>query len=109
MEKRRVAVTGLGLISPCGTGVEKSWEALVGGRSGVGPITLFDASRLDCRIAGEVKDFQPEDYIDRREVRRMDRFAQFAVVAADMAIADSGLKITPENAERVAAIIGSSR
>ncbi|WP_164020683.1 beta-ketoacyl-ACP synthase II [Pyxidicoccus trucidator] len=107
MEKRRVAVTGLGLISPCGTGVEKSWEALVGGRSGVGPITLFDASRLDCRIAGEVKDFQPEDYIDRREVRRMDRFAQFAVVAADMAIADSGLKITPENAERVAAIIGS--
>ncbi|MFP2907500.1 beta-ketoacyl-ACP synthase II [Pyxidicoccus sp. 3LFB2] len=107
MQKRRVAVTGMGLISPCGTGVEKSWDALVGGRSGVGPITLFDASRLDCRIAGEVKDFQPEDYIDRREARRMDRFAQFAVVAADMALADSGLKITPENAERVAAIIGS--
>ncbi len=107
MQKRRVVVTGMGLISPCGTGVEKSWEALVNGRSGVGPITLFDASRLDSRIAGEVKDFQPEEYIDRREVRRMDRFAQFAVVAADMAIADSGLKITPENAERVAAIIGS--
>ncbi|MCY1021580.1 beta-ketoacyl-ACP synthase II [Pyxidicoccus sp. MSG2] len=107
MQKRRVAVTGLGLISPCGTGVEKSWDALVNGRSGVGPITLFDASRLDCRIAGEVKDFEPEDYIERREVRRMDRFAQFAVVAADMALADSGLKITPENAERVAAIIGS--
>lgn len=107
MQKRRVAVTGLGLISPCGTGVEKSWEALVNGRSGVGPITLFDASRLDSRIAGEVKDFEPEDYIERREVRRMDRFAQFAVVAADMALADSGLKITPENAERVAAIIGS--
>ncbi|NMO19783.1 beta-ketoacyl-ACP synthase II [Pyxidicoccus fallax] len=107
MRKRRVVVTGMGLISPCGTGVEKSWDALVNGRSGVGPITLFDASRLDCRIAGEVKDFRPEDFIDRREVRRMDRFAQFAVVAADMALADSGLKITPENAERVAAIIGS--
>ncbi|MFP2930607.1 beta-ketoacyl synthase N-terminal-like domain-containing protein, partial [Pyxidicoccus sp. 3LG] len=107
MQKRRVAVTGMGLISPCGTGVEKSWDALVRGQSGVGPITLFDASRLDCRIAGEVKDFQPEDYIERREVRRMDRFAQFAVVAADMALADSGLKVTPENAERVACIIGS--
>jgi 3-oxoacyl-[acyl-carrier-protein] synthase II len=107
MQKRRVAVTGLGLISPVGTGVEKSWRALVRGESGVGPITLFDASRLDCRIAGEVKDFQPEDHIDRREARRMDRFAQFAVVAADMALADSGLKITPANAERVAAIIGS--
>ncbi|MFP2960152.1 beta-ketoacyl-ACP synthase II [Myxococcus sp. 1LA] len=107
MQKRRIAVTGLGLISPCGTGVEKSWEALVRGQSGVGPITLFDASALDCRFAGEVKDFRPEDSIDRRELRRMDRFAQFAVVAADMALADSGLKITPENAERVAAVIGS--
>jgi 3-oxoacyl-[acyl-carrier-protein] synthase II len=107
MEKRRVVVTGLGLISPCGTGVEKSWEALVHGQSGVGPITLFDASGLDCRIAGEVKDFQPEDFIDRRELRRMDRFCQFAVAAADMALKDSGLKITPQNAERTAVIVGS--
>ncbi|WP_426753508.1 beta-ketoacyl-ACP synthase II [Myxococcus sp. Y35] len=107
MQKRRIAVTGLGLISPCGTGVEKSWDALVRGQSGVGPISLFDASRLDCRIAGEVRDFKPEDFIDRRELRRMDRFAQFAVVAADMALADSGLKITPSNADRVAAVIGS--
>ncbi|QSQ24674.1 beta-ketoacyl-ACP synthase II [Pyxidicoccus parkwayensis] len=107
MQKRRVAVTGMGLISPVGTDVEKSWDALVNGRSGVGPITLFDASRLDCRFAGEVKGFDAEQYIERREARRMDRFAQFAVVASDMALADSGLKITPENAERVAAIIGS--
>ncbi|MDY7232027.1 beta-ketoacyl-ACP synthase II [Hyalangium rubrum] len=107
MEKQRVVVTGLGLISPCGTGVEKSWQALVRGQSGVGPITLFDASGLDCRIAGEVKDFQPEDFIERREVRRMDRFAQFAVVAADMALKDSGLEISPQNAERVAVIVGS--
>ncbi|MBZ4398869.1 MULTISPECIES: beta-ketoacyl-ACP synthase II [unclassified Myxococcus] len=107
MQKRRVVVTGLGLISPCGTGVEKSWEALVRGQSGVGPITLFDASALDCRIAGEVKDFKVEDHIERREARRMDRFAHFAVVASDMALEDSGLKVTPENAERIATIIGS--
>ncbi|HEX8705571.1 MAG TPA: beta-ketoacyl-ACP synthase II [Myxococcaceae bacterium] len=107
MEKRRVVVTGLGLISPCGTGVEKSWEALVRGQSGIGPITLFDASGLDSRIAGEVKDFKPEDFIDRKELRRMDRFAQFAVAAADMALKDSGLAITPENAERTAVIVGS--
>ncbi|NVJ22913.1 beta-ketoacyl-ACP synthase II [Myxococcus sp. AM011] len=107
MQKRRVVVTGVGLISPVGTGVEKSWEALVRGQSGVGPITLFDASALDCQIAGEVKDFKVDDYIERRESRRMDRFAHFAVVAADMALADSGLKVTPENAERIATIIGS--
>lgn len=107
MEKRRVVVTGLGLISPCGTGVEKSWAALVRGQSGVGPVTLFDASGLDCRIAAEVKDFQPEDFIERRELRRMDRFAQFAVGAADMALKDSGLAITPRNAERVAVVVGS--
>jgi 3-oxoacyl-[acyl-carrier-protein] synthase II len=107
MEKRRVVVTGLGLISPCGTGVEKSWEALVRGQSGVGPITLFDASGLDCRIAGEVKDFRAEDFMDRKELRRMDRFSQFAVAAADMALKDSGLTITDANAERTAVIVGS--
>ncbi|AGC46728.1 beta-ketoacyl-acyl carrier protein synthase [Myxococcus stipitatus DSM 14675] len=107
MQKRRVVVTGMGLISPCGTGVEKSWTALVRGESGVGPITLFDASQLDCQIAGEVKDFRVEDHIERREARRMDRFSHFAVAAADMAVADAGLKVTPENAERVATIIGS--
>jgi 3-oxoacyl-[acyl-carrier-protein] synthase II len=107
MGQRRVVVTGMGLISPCGIGVEQSWDALVNGRSGVGPITLFDASALDCRFAGEVKGFDPEATIERREARRMDRFAQFAVVAADMALQDSGLIITPENAERVATIIGS--
>jgi 3-oxoacyl-[acyl-carrier-protein] synthase II len=107
MEKRRVVVTGLGLISPCGTGVEKSWEALVRGQSGVGPITLFDASGLDCRIAGEVKDFRAEDFMDRKELRRMDRFSQFAVAAADMALKDSGLTIMDANAERTAVIVGS--
>lgn len=105
--RRRVVVTGMGLLSPCGTGVEKSWQALIQGRSGVGPITLFDASRLDTRIAGEVRDFKPEDFIERRELRRMDRFQQLAVAASDEAMRDSGLKVTPENAHRVATIVGS--
>ncbi len=105
--RRRVVVTGLGLLTPCGTGVEKSWQALVQGRSGIGPITLFDAARLDTRIAGEVRDFQPEDFIERRELRRMDRFQQLAVAASDMAMRDSGLQVTPQNAHRVATIVGS--
>lgn len=105
--KRRVVVTGLGLLTPCGTGVEKSWAALTEGRSGIGPISLFDASNLPTRFAGEVRDFDPAAFIDKRELRRMDRFEQLAVVAADQAIADANLPITPANAERVAAVIGS--
>ena len=104
---RRVAVTGLGLITPCGTGVEKSWAAILGGRSGVRAITRFDASRCDSRIAGEVPDFTLEDFIDRKESRRMDRFQHFAVAAAEMAWKDSGYQITPHNADRVATIVGS--
>ncbi|XXF80381.1 beta-ketoacyl-ACP synthase II [Myxococcaceae bacterium GXIMD 01537] len=106
-QRRRVVVTGMGLLTPCGTGVEKSWRALIEGRSGIGPITLFDASRLDTRFAGEVRDFVPEDFIERRELRRMDRFEQLAVAASDMALADSGLKVTEHNAHRVATIVGS--
>src|SRR5688572_3371644 len=107
VELRRVVVTGMGLLTPCGASLEKSWSALVQGRSGIRPITLFDASRCDTRIAGEVPDFRAEDFIDRREVRRMDRFAQLAVVASDMAMADAQLTITPELAERAACIIGT--
>ncbi|WP_370459138.1 beta-ketoacyl-ACP synthase II [Aggregicoccus sp. 17bor-14] len=107
VELRRVVVTGMGLLTPCGTGVEKSWSALVQGRSGVGPITLFDASRLDTRIAGEVRDFTPEDFIEKRELRRMDRFAQLAVAASDLAMADAKLTVTPQLAPRAACIIGT--
>ncbi|QRN99548.1 beta-ketoacyl-ACP synthase II [Archangium violaceum] len=107
MKRRRVVVTGLGLITPCGTGVEASWRNLIEGRSGVRPITLFDASALETRFAGEVPDFKPEDFIDRRELRRMDRFEHLAVAASDMALADSGFRVTADNAERVAAIVGS--
>lgn len=105
--RRRVVVTGLGLLTPCGVGVEKSWSALVTGQSGVRPVTLFDASGFEARIAGEVRDFQVADFIERREARRMDRFQHLAVAAAEMAMQQSGLRVTPENADRIATIVGT--
>src|SRR5512147_2786619 len=107
MNRRRVVVTGLGLISPVGTGVEESWSALVAGKSGIAPITLFDCSTFPSRIAGEVKGFDPERFMDKKEVRRNDRFIQFALAAADMAMKDSGLDMAREDPERVGAIVGS--
>ncbi len=106
-EKRRVVITGLGMISPIGIGVEESWNAAVEGKVGIGPITQFDASTYPVRIAGEVKGFDPAQYIDAKEIKKMDRFIHFAMAASMMAHEDSGLKITPENAERVGVIIGS--
>ena len=107
MSQRRVVVTGLGLLSPVGIGVEESWKAIVAGKSGIGPITQFDASTFPTRIAGEVKGFQPEQYMDRKEVRRNDRFIHFALAAAEMAMKDSGLDMAKEDPERVGAIVGS--
>ncbi|HET6921908.1 MAG TPA: beta-ketoacyl-ACP synthase II, partial [Anaeromyxobacteraceae bacterium] len=107
MSQRRVVVTGLGLLSPVGIGVEESWKAIVAGKSGIGPITQFDASTFPTRIAGEVKGFQPEQYMDRKEVRRNDRFIHFALAAAHMAMEDSGLDMAKEDPERVGAIVGS--
>src|SRR6202035_2690667 len=89
LEKRRVVITGLGAVTPLGNSTESFWEGLVTGRSGVGPTQAFDASKLTTRIAAEIKDFDPDALIGRREARRMDRYAQFAVVAAREAIADS--------------------
>jgi 3-oxoacyl-[acyl-carrier-protein] synthase II len=105
-QRRRVAVTGLGLVTPLGTGVEKNWEALVRGRSGVGAISRFDASGFPTRIAGEVRDFRAEDFIEKKEIKKMDLFIQYTMAAADMAIASSGLKIDDANAERVGVIVG---
>lgn len=107
METKRVVVTGLGLITPLGIGVESSWNSFIEGRSGIGRITRFDASDLPVQIAGEVKDFDPSLYIEQKEIKKMDRFIHFAVAASTMAIEDSGLKITDNNAERVGVIIGS--
>jgi len=107
MSRRRVVVTGLGLISPVGNDVEESWSALVAGKSGIGPITQFDASTFPTRIAGEVKGFDPEKVMERKEVRRNDRFIHLALAAADQAFRDSGLDMAREDPERVGAIVGS--
>ncbi len=104
---RRVVVTGVGLLTPLGIGSEASWEALKAGKSGIGPITQFDASAFACRIAGEVKGFDPANYIEKKEIKKMGRFIQFAIAASDFAMADSGLKITPEISETVGVYIGS--
>ncbi len=107
IEKRRVVVTGLGLVTPLGIGVEASWKAALAGKSGIGNITQFDTSQFPVRIAGEVKDFDPAPYIEAKEIKKMDRFIHFAMAAATMAVEDSGLKITDENAESVGVIIGA--
>lgn len=104
----RVVITGMGAISPLGKSVAESWSNLVKGVSGVGPITLFDASDLLVRIACEVRDFEPEKHIDFKESRRRDRFAQFATVAAIEAMSQSGLDMASEDAARVAVIISSA-
>jgi 3-oxoacyl-[acyl-carrier-protein] synthase II len=106
MLERRVVVTGVGLVTPLGIGVEKNWEALMAGRSGIGPITRFDASEFPARIAGEVKDFNPEDWIEKRDVKKMDPFIQYAVASSEQAMRQSGLKITEENADMVGVLIG---
>lgn len=104
---RRVAVTGLGLISPLGTGVDISWKGVIDARSGIRGITSFDTAEFQVRIAGEVPDFDPLDFIGKKDIKKMDRFIQFAVAAALMAREDSGLEITEENAERVGVYIGA--
>ncbi len=106
-EKRRVVVTGVGLVSGLGIGTEETWKGLLGGRSGAAPITLFDASRHATRFAVEVRGFDPLNWVEKKDVKKMDRFIQFAVGAADFAVRDSGLKIDAANAERVGVYIGS--
>jgi 3-oxoacyl-[acyl-carrier-protein] synthase II len=104
---RRVVITGIGLVTPLGNNTLASWDAALAGRSGIGPITRFDTSNFSTRIAGEVKNFDPAQFIEKKEIKKMDRFIQYAVAAADEALADSGLKITPENAEQVGTIVGA--
>lgn len=105
--KRRVVVTGLGLITPLGTGIQKTWEGICKGASGIDRITTFDTSEFPVQIAGEVKDFNPEDFIERKEIKKMDVFIQYALSAGSMAIEDAGLKIIEENADRVGVIVGA--
>ncbi|MBO8167809.1 MAG: beta-ketoacyl-ACP synthase II [Thermoanaerobacteraceae bacterium] len=105
--KQRVVVTGIAPISPVGTGKSKFWQNLLDGKSGISGITRFDASDLPTRIAGEVKDFDPNEFFDRKEVRRLDRFAQFAVAGAKMALQDAELDLRREDPKRVGVIFGS--
>jgi len=104
---RRVVVTGVGVVSPIGIGVDRFWKALVSGTSGVGRITTFDPTDHDCQIAAEVKDFDPLQWIEKKEVRKMDLFVQYAVAAAMMAVEDSQLKVSDERPDRVGVLVGT--
>jgi 3-oxoacyl-[acyl-carrier-protein] synthase II len=106
-DNRRVVITGVGLVSPLGVGTEPTWKGLLAGQSGVANITLFDASRHSTRFAAEVKGFDPLNWVEKKDVKKMDRFIQFAVAAADFAVADSGLKIEPAEADMFGVYIGS--
>jgi 3-oxoacyl-[acyl-carrier-protein] synthase II len=107
MELNRVVVTGIGIISPIGNNLEDYWKNLVDGVSGAGPITLYDASKFKTRIACEVKGFNPENYLERKEARKLDRFTQYALVASDMAMKDAGLTKENINPDRAGVIFGS--
>jgi len=104
---RRVVVTGIGLVTPLGTGVEKTWQSLCEGKSGIGRITRFDPSELPSQIAAEVKDFDPADFIEKKEIKKMDRFIQFGIAAARMAVEDARLEITEAISERVGVYVGA--
>lgn len=105
--RRRVVVTGVGLISPLGLSSEATWAGLMAGQSGIGPVTRFPAEGFDCRIAGEIKGFNPEVFIPKKDVKKSDTFIHYAVAAADEALKDAGLKIDDDNRDRVGVVIGS--
>jgi len=105
--ERRVVVTGIGLVSPLAVGTAATWEGLVAGRSGIGTITHFDAAVFPCRIAGEVPDFEPLDFVDKKDLKKTDRFIQFALAASQFALDDSGLVIDDASRDRVGVLIGS--
>lgn len=105
--KRRVVVTGVGMITPVGLDTEKTWVGLINGRSGIGPLTFFDDKDIPTQIAGEIHGFDPSQYIEQKEIKKMDRFIQLAIAASQMAMDDSGLKVTPKNAERIGVMVSA--
>jgi beta-ketoacyl-acyl-carrier-protein synthase II len=107
-ETKRVVITGMGLVSPVGNDVKSSWNNIKQGISGIAPITFFDASNLETKIAGEVKNFDAKDHLDPKEARRMERFSHLAIVASREAVADAKLEINDDNSERIAVLIGSA-
>src|SRR5688500_705242 len=104
---RRVVITGLGILSPVGNDLASSWDGIVNGRSGIAPITHFDASAFTTRIAGEVKGFDPSQWIAPKDIKKMDPFVHYGVAASMMAIADAGLEISEPDAERIGVAIGA--
>jgi len=106
--KKRIVITGVGAVTPLAVGIEPSWQSLCAGKSGLGPITNFDAKNHKCQVAGEIKGFHPEDFIEKKLVPRMDRYIQYALAAASMAVDDSGLKIDSSNGDRVGTVIGTA-
>ncbi|MGN6222061.1 beta-ketoacyl-ACP synthase II [Pseudoxanthomonas sp.] len=107
MSRRRVVVTGMGLVSPLGNDMATSWDGIVNGRSGIGPVTSFDASAYTTQIAGEIRNFDPTTFVSPKDAKKMDPFIHYGIAASFMALDDSGLEITEANAERIGAIIGS--
>ena len=105
--RRRVVITGMGLVIPTGIGVETAWENVCGGKSGIGPLTRFDTNGFETKIAGEVRDFNPELYIDKKEIKKMDLFIHFAIAATREALDNARLAITPENSEQIGVIVGT--
>ena len=103
----RVVITGVGAITPIGIGKDEFWKGLLEGRNGIDKISRFDALEFHAQIAGEVKDFDPTEYIDKKESKRMDRYTQFAVAAAGMAIKDAGLDLEKENLDRIGTFVGT--
>ncbi len=104
---RRVVITGVGMVSPLGIGNQENWQGLLQGRSGIGPITRFDAGDYPCRIAGEVKGFNPEDWVSKKDVKKMDLFIHYAMAAAEIAMRDAAFQVKPSEADRVGVYIGS--
>ena len=107
MSKRRVVVTGMGMLSPLGNDLASSWDGIIHGRSGIGPVTSFDASTYPTRIAGEIRDFDVTQWVPPKDAKKMDPFIHYGVAASMMAMQDAGLEVTDANAERIGAILGS--
>ena len=107
MSERRVVITGIGVVTPVGNDLQTFWQSLLTGKSGIGLVTRFDTTKFDCKIGGEVKDFKPEQFMPAKETRRTDRFTQFAVAAARMAVADGNLELDKEDLNRIGCLVGS--
>lgn len=105
--ERRVVISGLGMVSPLGIGNQENWDGLIQGRSGIGPVTRFDTSEYPCRIAGEVKGFNPEDWVPKKDVKKMDLFIHYAMAASEIAMKDASFQVAPSEADRVGVFIGS--